>query len=91
MPALTQDQLMDRIDPKLVASRKDLIEYISKRRDYFQHLASHCAQQYQYDFAHKWNIRAQAYDLMRHEISTMQDLNNDPTREELDPCLKTQP
>ena len=91
MPALTQQQLMLRIDPKLVAVREDLVQYMTKRRNYFEHLASHCAQQAQYDFAHKWNVRAQAYDLMRHEISTLQDLNNDPTREDQDPCLKTQP
>ncbi len=91
MPALTQQQLIERIDSKRIAIRADLIKYISKRRDYFEHLASHCAQQGQFDFAHKWNIRAQAYDLMRHEISMLEDLNNDPTREDQDPCLKIQP
>jgi hypothetical protein len=82
VPALTQEELLDRIDPKHALRRKDLIDWLRKRRDHFQSLAGISATQGRYDFAHKWQIRAHTYDALIYEISYLHDQGTDPERED---------
>lgn len=82
MPALTQEQLLERLDPKHALGREDLISWLRKRRDHFQSLAGISATQGRYDFAYRWQIRSQTYDALIYEISYLHDQDSNPVRED---------